>query len=875
MDRKKTDREPERDLRFRPFRLDGLEAERLDIASARSAESPAAPGESRDVLLWLDFAGRGAGSLAAFTERLVEALPRLRPQGVVLVALPNRFGLRFWSGCPEPGTGRLFSPLTELSETLDPGDGPPLLVSRRDLESALSRAGLVALEWFHPVVDAAEVEGAGAQPGSLLSERLIALAPEVAAELATARPAADPVRPRLDLFPEPLAARGLARAGLLADFADYFLVAAAASAHADVWTRLRPPVQQLAWHFAADRREPTETVFELDESGAVTVRKRRLEARPSPATHEFVWNGQAGEPLAAGGALRLRFLDHLMRGGSDAFADEFAAFFAFIQARYGRGGRLSGVALDALLTNATREPGGDHHLFDLEWSAREEIAPSWWILRNVLACLDMRGPAMGGVPTAAALYESLCARLGVGAQLAADLASEAAFAAAVRASRPELHAEAIAQALARPWPVPVVAGGDAAGLRDAVQLELVHRQLVADYRKLESWATELHEELERTRAERLELESEAKGLASAVSAAVPARAVAASRPAPSVRVVVVHHRNSELLDHSLRAVLASRGVTLDLVLFENDCHEALPEWIASEPRVHRLSSARALGFGEANNRAVAWSREHLPPVDAYFFLNNDAVVRPDTVERLASVLEEHPDAAATGPLILIWGAEDHLNSLGLNLSTIGEAWDEGIGVPVERHLPLPGRQEVLALTGSALLVRRTAFEAARGWSELFDFYMEDLDLCLKFRRLGQSVWLVPDAVVAHAVSATAGPESEFKLFLFWRNRWVLMLLHWPWREILRDLPVHWRNERNSYRARRLALDSKAADRQRRAWLGAAALLPRILAARLRHGGDVSWWQLLKPAGTAPAITLPDVVSRGRPWDSAIAGGTSR
>jgi GT2 family glycosyltransferase len=342
-----------------------------------------------------------------------------------------------------------------------------------------------------------------------------------------------------------------------------------------------------------------------------------------------------------------------------------------------------------------------------------------------------------------------------------------------------------------------------------------------------------------------------------------------------IRAIVVHHRNSELLDHCLRAVLASTGVELDVVLFENECREALPEWVAEDSRVHRVASQVTIGFGEANNRAVAWSRAHLPPVDAYFFLNNDAVVRPDTLSRLAAVLEEHPRAAVAGPLLLIWGAEDHLNSLGLNLSTGGEAWDEGIGLPLASHLPLSGRKEVLAVTGSAMLIRRTAFEVAGGWSQLFDFYMEDLDLCLRFRRHGFSVWIAPDAVVAHAVSATAGPSSEFKLFLFWRNRWILMLLHWPWRRLLRALPGLYRHERAAYRNRRENRDTAAADRQRRAWLGALALLPRILAARLRHGQDVSWWKLLKPPGTVPVITLPEVVSRGRPWESAIAGEAAK
>ena len=68
--------------------------------------------------------------------------------------------------------------------------------------------------------------------------------------------------------------------------------------------------------------------------------------------------------------------------------------------------------------------------------------------------------------------------------------------------------------------------------------------------------------------------------------------------ADRVRAIVVHHRNSELLDHCLRALLASTGVELDVVLFENECHEALPEWILPSrstlrsPRPWRPSSPR-------------------------------------------------------------------------------------------------------------------------------------------------------------------------------------------------------------------------------------------------------------------------------------------
>ena len=447
-----------------------------------------------EALLLLDFTGVNGDSpgdvKGALALLLARAARRIGSDGVLLLTLPNRFGLRFWSGCPEPGTGRLFSPLSGDSTA-----GSPLLVSRRELAEALTRAGLTALEWFFPVWDPHH-------PGSLtslLSEQLVAAAPEIASELATNRPFADPVRPRLDLFPEALVSRELARAELFAEFSNFFLVAASAAPDSAIWPRLRPPGPEIGWHYAEDRKEPTETIFELGAHG-FTVSKRRRDGRPALDLGDFFWTGAERAPLAPGEALRLRLQKHLIAGRIDAFQLEFAAFCEFILTRFGRGEALAGDALDALFTNATRDEDGAFHLFDLEWSSLEKIPFSWWILRNVLACLEMRGPSIPGVPTGTALYETLCRQQGVKARCAADLARESNFATAVRASRPEVHAPATASALGSSWPVLALQGIDATPIRAAMELAAIHQQLVADYRKLEAWALDLEARLLRHEA---------------------------------------------------------------------------------------------------------------------------------------------------------------------------------------------------------------------------------------------------------------------------------------------------------------------------------------------------------------------------------------
>jgi hypothetical protein len=522
---------------LRNFRFDGL---RLGGMERLSAGSGAGEGEGNfvtegaagighgqdgavgdcDVFLAIDFAGEAGPSLS---ERLATARRRIGSDGVLLLALPNRFALRFWSGCPEPASGLLFATLAASGSGLKGGaatDRPRLYVSRSELAEALASSGLVALEWFFAVPN----ESGSDDSGTLISERLVAAAPTLAAELASSRPSADRLRPRLDLFPEDLVARELARSGLFGEFASHFLVAAGSSPAspgapgATVWPRLRPPAGEIGWHFSPGRRHAVATVFELEAGGGISVAKRSGGEAAGEDYGAFTWSAPGRAPIAPGEPMRLRLQEHLVAGRRDAFLADLAGLLGAVRQRFAAGQAskseiFKGEALDAILTNATREETGPIHLFDLEWSSTHGIGASWWILRNALACIAMRGPAFEGVANVAELYECLCRELGVVPQLEADLAHELEFATAVRSSEASDLATIFARALSQPWPVPVSLGLDTAELRATLEFAGAHQQLVADFRRLESWTVELRQANDAVVADYRRLESWAHGLA--------------------------------------------------------------------------------------------------------------------------------------------------------------------------------------------------------------------------------------------------------------------------------------------------------------------------------------------------------------------------
>ncbi len=325
---------------------------------------------------------------------------------------------------------------------------------------------------------------------------------------------------------------------------------------------------------------------------------------------------------------------------------------------------------------------------------------------------------------------------------------------------------------------------------------------------------------------------------------------------PRVQTIIVHPRGRALLGRCLRSLVASRGVSLEIVLVANACAEPLPPE-AADPRIEVVHSPRALGFGAANNLGVRAALARWGSSPYLFFLNNDAFVAPDAIARLVAAVEADDFRAIAGPRLMIWGTGERVNSLGLNVTRTGEAWDEGIGRPLAEYGPFPtAMREVLAVTGAALLIRGEAFAHLGGWEELYAFYFEDVDLCLKAHSHGLAVVLEPSAVVEHAISATAMRGSRLKVQLSWRNRFLLLAARWPLgtlaavapRLALSQLRLLWRRLRAGARD-----DARL---QLLAWGGALERLPAALRSRRHSGRDRAWVTLLRPHGSVPQIELP-------------------
>ena len=91
----------------------------------------------------------------------------------------------------------------------------------------------------------------------------------------------------------------------------------------------------------------------------------------------------------------------------------------------------------------------------------------------------------------------------------------------------------------------------------------------------------------------------------------------------------------------------------------------------------------------------------------------------------------------------------------------------------------PVAEEVLMPSGSAALYRRAMLEEIGGFDDDFFLYCEDTDLGLRARWAGWKCLYVPEAVVEHHYSHSAGRASPVKAYYVERNRLFVLVKNFP------------------------------------------------------------------------------------------------
>lgn len=194
----------------------------------------------------------------------------------------------------------------------------------------------------------------------------------------------------------------------------------------------------------------------------------------------------------------------------------------------------------------------------------------------------------------------------------------------------------------------------------------------------------------------------------------------------------------------LPGLVACLPPDLPLILLDNGPEDGLRDW--AEGRGLRVIVAEEnLGFGRGCNRAASGVQ-----TEWLLFFNPDLRPEPGCVEALLAAASAHPQGVGFGPVLLTPEGRP-----AFKLSSALAPRE----APVPAAIPQRDRM-VPVLEGSALLVRRAAFEALGGFDPGIFLFFEDDDLCLRLRAAGGTLHLVAGARAEHGAGRSSLPSAE-------------------------------------------------------------------------------------------------------------------
>ncbi|HUZ77185.1 MAG TPA: glycosyltransferase, partial [Chloroflexota bacterium] len=126
-----------------------------------------------------------------------------------------------------------------------------------------------------------------------------------------------------------------------------------------------------------------------------------------------------------------------------------------------------------------------------------------------------------------------------------------------------------------------------------------------------------------------------------------------------------------------------------------------------------------------------------------------------------------------------------INSAGIRMDHSAAPWDLWLGETTWPTSPV----EVFGASGGACLLRREMLDDIGLFDEGCFAYLEDVDLAWRAQLRGWKTMLAPEAVVYHAMSATAGEGSPFKRYRLAKNKWRTIIRCYPSPQLLQNLPI--------------------------------------------------------------------------------------
>ena len=233
-------------------------------------------------------------------------------------------------------------------------------------------------------------------------------------------------------------------------------------------------------------------------------------------------------------------------------------------------------------------------------------------------------------------------------------------------------------------------------------------------------------------------------------------------------ICVVNWNTEAFLRDCLQSIYKGTSkLSREIFVVDNASKDGSVEMVRSLfPDVCLIVNQQNMGFAAANNQAIRLAKGRY-----ILFLNPDTVTHNGALDTMVHFMAKHPEAGGVGcKLLNADGSVQHsirrFPSFGVILleSTILRRipFLRGcIGDFKAKDFSFDKTEEVDAVCGAGLLVRKSVLDEVGPMDERYFMFIEELDLCRRMREKGYKIYFIPNAQITHfgGESRNQNPEG--------------------------------------------------------------------------------------------------------------------
>lgn len=231
-----------------------------------------------------------------------------------------------------------------------------------------------------------------------------------------------------------------------------------------------------------------------------------------------------------------------------------------------------------------------------------------------------------------------------------------------------------------------------------------------------------------------------------------------------IYAVILNWNGAKDTINCIQTIESQKQAQLEIIVIDNGSIDNSVQTIQEHyPLIKIFENHRNLGYAGGMNVGIKYAIDQ--GANYVLLLNNDTLADPDMVSKL---LESMDDTGVASPIIFYADHPEKIWSIGGNINPILLELTQPHGnMTISPRFTL----ERDFLTGCALLIHKDVFLKVGYFDErFFPGYYEDLDFCLRVKRSGFSLKLVPEAKLWHKVSQSSGGDKSNRVyFLMARN----------------------------------------------------------------------------------------------------------